>query len=187
MGKIGVLASLVTVALLVGTLPIGEISANPTTMSWFRITIESPKDITYYPTNTIALNISIEVNEIEPGNTSYYYKLDNADYRNSSVNFMEFKGKAFGEFNGTYFVNGSTVLPSLSIGKHRVTVFRGGNDSYGHWGLLGTAASVDFTIEPEPSPTNSLVLAITIPIAAISLAFLVFFKKRKSKTLIQEM
>jgi hypothetical protein len=94
MGKIAFFAVLLTVALLVGTIPIGEVSANPTTLSWFRITIESPKDIIYYSTNDVVLNISIEINEIDPSNTSYYYYLDGNDYRNSSVKFMEFKGKA---------------------------------------------------------------------------------------------
>jgi hypothetical protein len=156
MGKIAFFAVLLTVALLVGTIPIGEVSANPTTLSWFRITIESPKDIIYYSTNDVVLNISIEINEIDPSNTKYYYNLDGNDYRNSSVKFMEFKGKAFGEFNGAYFVNGSTVLPDLSVGTNRVTVFRGGNDSFANWDIFGSPASVDFIIEPEPFQTTTL-------------------------------
>jgi hypothetical protein len=83
-----------------------------------------------------------------------------------------------------YFVNGSTVLPNKSVGKHRVTVFRGGNDSFGNWDIFGSPASVDFIIEPEPFQTTTLAPAIGILIATVSLAVsvLILHKRRKSKT-----
>jgi hypothetical protein len=172
--------ALFVVSLLIGIQAVEVGNANPTTMSWFRITIESPKDITYYSTETIFLNITVEINEIDSGNTSYYYSLDRNDYRNSSVKFLETKGKGFGEFNGTYYVNGSVVLPSFPIGNHKVTVFRGVNGSNGLLTIMGTPAVANFSIEQAPFP----MIAILAPIAAIavlSVVLLVYFRRRKGK------
>jgi hypothetical protein len=175
--RITLFAVILAVSLLAGVMHIEVANANPTTMSWFRITIESPKNVTYYPADTIFLNISVEINEIDPENTSYYYNLDSNDYRNSSVKIMEVKGQSAEEFNGTYYCNGSVVLPSLSVGEHKVTVFRGVNGSDGLLTFVGTPADEDFSIEPAPFP--AIAILITIALAAIALTSLVYFKRRR--------
>jgi len=171
-----ILSTILAVSMLIGIQAIEVVNANPTTLSWFRITIASPKDTTYYSTETILLNVTVEINEIDSGNTSYYYSLDNK----SSVKFMETKGQGFGDFNGTYYVNGSVVLPSLSIGNHNVTVFRGVNGSNGFLTIVGTSAVAYFSIEQAPFPMIAI-LAPIVTIAVLSGALLVYFKRRRGK------
>jgi hypothetical protein len=175
-GRYAFFAVIFVISILSGIQAIEVVNTNPTTLSWFRITIASPKDTTYYSTKTILLNVTVEINEIDSGNTSYYYNLDN----NSNVKFMETKGQGFGEFNGTYYVNGSVVLPSLSIGNHNVTVFRGVNGSNGLLTIIGTPAIAYFSIQKAPFPMI-LILAPIGTIAVLSVVLLVYFRRRRGK------
>ena len=169
-------ALLSAVSILMGIQAIEVVDANPTTLSWFRITIASPKDLTYYSTETIFLNVTVEINEIDSGNTSYYYNLDSK----SNVKFMETKGQGSGEFNGTYYVNGSVVLPILPIGNHNVTVFRGVNGSNGLLTIIGTPAIAYFLIQQAPFPII-VILTPIVTIAVLIVVLLVYIKKRKGK------
>ena len=174
--KYAVFAVVFAVSMLIGIQAIEVVNANPTTLSWFKITIASPKDLTYYSTETIFLNVTVEINEIDSGNTSYYYSLDSK----SNVKFMETKGQGFGEFNGTYYVNGSIVLPNLSIGNHNVTVFRGVNGSNGLLTIIGTPAVAYFSIQQAPFPMI-VILAPIVTIAVLIVVLSVYFRRRKGK------
>jgi hypothetical protein len=69
-------------------------------------------------------------------------------------------------------IGGNTTLSGLSNGKHNVTVYA--RDAAGN---IGVSETISFSVE-LPFPT-AMVAASTASVAAISIGFLLYFKKRK--------
>jgi hypothetical protein len=72
---------------------------------------------------------------------------------------------------------GNTTLTGLSEGEHNITFYA--TDTYGR---IGASETITFTIA-EPFPTTLVIAASGASIAAIGLALLVYFKKRKHQNI----
>lgn len=170
------LVSALLFSVLAGTLIVNLAEANPNTLTYVRISIESPQDRVCYNTEPILLNFTAKTNNGKwLSGASYFYFLDGQDYRRESVKVEEIHGFVL---DGEYYYEGHVVLSNLSVGQHKLNVFWGYVGSDGLTQVQASSPTVLFSIEQEPFPTT-LFAVIVASVAVVNLGLLVvYFKKR---------
>lgn len=181
------------VLLVAGTQMVNLVEANaypypwpsdfPTSHSPYFI-VQSPQDRVYYNTEPILLNFTLKANYELKSSALFFYGLDvQKDYRLESVEVEEVH--EFVLYEGYYHVGyeGHVFFSNLSDGPHTLLVFYGYIDSDGVITEAYSSVKVNFRIEPEPFPTTLVATASGFSVAAISLGLLVYYKKRKHRSL----
>jgi N-acetylneuraminic acid mutarotase len=116
---------------------------------------------------------------VSPANMTYYTAGGGVNFTDVALNFKVdepvFSVRYRLDGRVPVEVSGNVTLEGLAVGGHNVTVF--GFDSSGN---MGVSETVFFAIaEPEPFPTVLVATAAVATIAVVSVALLVYFKKRK--------
>ena len=172
-----------TFSTVVGTQLVTVGMANPLPDINPKITIENPKNATYY-VNTVTVNFTVESNW---GVYPCFYSLDGQ--KKEPIKSMSVISEEFYQIAGITgtrtVLKGSCALFDLSEGRHNVTFYlitdheiSGLPRKYGNGEVLYSATN-EFVIDTPQFPTTFVIITSGLTTAFAGISLLFYLKKRK--------